>query len=59
MKDDKKFDNRLIDRHIEKGLFTEQEYQEHLNALHDCTDKSSKCTPVQPIAAKPESPAED
>lgn len=59
MKDDKKFDNRLIERHIEKGLFTEKEYQEHLNALHDCTAKSAKCSPVQPIVADSESFSED
>jgi hypothetical protein len=33
------FDNRVIDRHIKKGLTTRKDFEKHLKALPDVRDK--------------------
>ena len=50
----KKFDVRLIERHLEQGILKEDEYQKYLEQLPDVADKAVKMEEVQPIAAKPE-----
>ncbi|MCB0348459.1 MAG: hypothetical protein KDD37_06460 [Bdellovibrionales bacterium] len=35
-----KFDSRLINWNIKRGVITEKEYQEHLKTLSDSSDKA-------------------
>lgn len=60
MYDEKKFDKRLIDRHlaggaIESARITEAELKAYLDALPDVADKCEPVTIEQPICGKPES----
>ena len=52
MNEDKKFDVRLIKRHLESGRITEDELKKTLDALPDCTDKFETVSTRQPIAGK-------
>ncbi|MBQ9242306.1 MAG: hypothetical protein IJ165_03635 [Proteobacteria bacterium] len=59
MYDEKKFDKRLIDRHlsggaIEMARITKEELQAHLDALPDLADKCEPVSVVQPIFEKNE-----
>ena len=54
MYDQKKFDKRLIDRHlrggaIENARITEKDLKKHLDSLPDLADKCEPVTIVQPI----------
>ena len=60
MYDKKKFDKRLIERHLEGGAIemariTEAELKAHLDSLPDLADECEPVTVEQPICAKPES----
>lgn len=58
MYDEKKFDKRLIERHLDGGLaaahITEAELQAHLDNLPDLSDKCEPVTVEQPITLKKE-----
>lgn len=59
MYEQKKFDKRLIDRHIaggalESARITEDELKKHLESLPDLADKCEPVSIVQPMYAKPE-----
>ncbi|MBQ9394990.1 MAG: hypothetical protein IJU23_05675 [Proteobacteria bacterium] len=63
MYDQKKFDKRLIERHlaggaIESARITEADLKAHLDALPDVSDKCEPVTIDQPIREKPEQPEE-
>ncbi len=47
--DDKRFDTRLIERHIAQGRVTQEEYDQYLKSLKDSEEKSEKLDLVQPI----------
>ncbi len=49
MKNEKLFDTRLVERHIEQGLITREEYEAYLGKLEDCADKKVALDLVQPI----------
>lgn len=56
MYEQKKFDKRLIERHlrggaIESARITEEELKKHLDSLPDLADKCEPVTVVQPIWA--------
>lgn len=38
--DEKKFDSRLIDLHLQSGKITQQEYTEYLKSLKDSQDNA-------------------
>lgn len=64
MYDQKKFDKRLIDRHlrggaIENARITEKDLKKHLDSLPDLADKCEPVTIVQPIWADAEADAAD
>lgn len=40
-KKDRLFDVRTVERNIEKGLITREEYNEYLESLEDASDKSA------------------
>ena len=48
----KKFDLRLVERHIEKGIISREEYEAYLKGLKDSQSKSVAMSPVQPISEK-------
>lgn len=57
MYDKKKFDKRLIERHLEGGAIslariTEAELKAHLDELPDLADQCEPVTVEQPISAK-------
>lgn len=57
MYDKKKFDKRLIERHLEGGAIsmariTEAELKAHLDELPDLADECEPVTVEQPICAK-------
>ena len=59
MYDKKKFDKRLIERHLEGGAIsmariTEAELKAHLDNLPDLADECEAVTVEQPICAKVE-----
>lgn len=59
MYDEKRFDKRLIERHlaggaIEMARITKEELQAHLDALPDLADKCEPVSIVQPIFEKHE-----
>ena len=63
MYEQKKFDKRLIERHIaggaiESARITPEELKAHLDALPDVADKCEPVSIEQPIAAKKEVPEE-
>ena len=39
-KDKKLFDRRVVERNIDKGLITREEYEEHLESLEDAEDNA-------------------
>lgn len=41
MTSDKLFDVRLLDRNLQKGLITREEYDKHVGALDDAEDKGT------------------
>lgn len=61
--EEKKFDKRLIERHLNNGLecarITEDELKAYLDALPDLADKCEPVTVEQPIFAKPEETEEN
>lgn len=64
MYDKKKFDKRLIERHLEGGAIelariTEAELKAHLDSLPDLADQCEPVTVEQPIHAKAEQAADD
>lgn len=52
MYEEKKFDVRLIQRHLESGRITEAELAKTLNNLPDCSEKFETVTVPQPISGK-------
>ena len=59
MYEQKRFDKRLIERHlaggaIENARITEDELKAHLDSLPDLADKCEPVTVEQPIATKKE-----
>lgn len=59
MYEQKKFDKRLIERHLaggalESARITEDELKKHLESLPDLADKCESVSVVQPMYAKPE-----
>lgn len=57
MYDEKRFDKRLIERHLTNGLeaarITPEQLQAHLDGLPDLADKCEPVTVVQPMYDKP------
>jgi hypothetical protein len=45
---DTRFDKRLIERNLRKGIITEQDLQKHIDALPDVSAKSIPLTPPAP-----------
>lgn len=39
---DTRFDKRLIERNLRKGIITQAEYEKHVNSLPDVEHKSTK-----------------
>jgi len=39
--DEKKFDTRLIELHLQTGKISQQEYAEYLKSLKDCQDNAA------------------
>ena len=59
MYEQKKFDKRLIERHLaggalESARITAEELKQHLESLPDLADKCEPVSVVQPMYAKPE-----
>ncbi len=52
MYEEKKFDVRLIKRHLESGRITEAELAKTLEKLPDCSDKFETVSVAQPISGK-------
>ncbi len=57
MYEDKKFDVRLIDRHLtypktHEAHITDADVKSYLEALPDCADKCAKVETKQPISSK-------
>jgi len=57
--DSKKFDTRLIERHLEKGMISKADLAAHLEALPDCSGKLVAFSTPQPIASGFEADDED
>ncbi|MCL2326539.1 MAG: hypothetical protein FWC40_08620 [Proteobacteria bacterium] len=57
--DSKKFDTRLIERHLEKGMISEADLAAHLEALPDCSGKLVAFSTPQPIVSEFEAEADD
>ncbi|MFA5624526.1 MAG: hypothetical protein WC966_05660 [Bradymonadales bacterium] len=49
MNQDKKYDVRLIERHLDNGTITEKELEEHMASLPDVADKAVRVEITQPI----------
>ena len=64
MYDKKKFDKRLIERHLEGGAIslariTEAELKAHLDSLPDLADECEPVTVEQPICSKSDNESAD
>ena len=63
MYDQKRFDKRLIDRHLTTGLanahITKDELKKHLDSLPDLADKCEPVSIPQPICHQEESDPEN
>ncbi len=64
MYDEKKFDKRLIERHLAGGAIdmariTPEELKAHLASLPDLADKCEPVSIEQPIFAKPEQDSDE
>lgn len=42
MSNNTKFDVRVVERHLKKGIITQKELQQHLDSLPDTIDKGIK-----------------
>jgi len=51
---DMRFDSRLIERNLEKGVITQEEYEAHLEGLEDVEEKAETLELVQPLFAEEE-----
>lgn len=56
---DMRFDNRIVERNIEKGIVTRKEYEEYLASLEDVTEKGEVIDLEQPLFAEPEEDEEE
>lgn len=59
MNEEKKFDVRLIDRHLEDGSLDQETLQKHLASLPDVSAKSERFDIEQPIVEAMELTMED
>jgi hypothetical protein len=54
VKNPRLFDSRIVERHIRKGLITRKDYDKHLKALPDVTDKIAPAdAPRAAVVASP------
>lgn len=51
---DMRFDTRLIERNIKRGLITREEYEAYLKDLRDAEDNASTIELEQPLFATPD-----
>lgn len=55
--DEKKFDSRLIDLHIQMGKITPKEYEDYLKSLQDCQDNAVAIRLEDPKDTNPPNPS--
>lgn len=49
---DMRFDSRLLERNLNKGLITKKEYEDHLAKLADAAEKAEPVKVKQPEAPR-------
>ena len=54
---DMRFDNRIVERNISRGIVTREEYEAHLASLTDASENAEAIDVAQPLVSIPEEEA--